>query len=154
MDRKKFSRFLSLSRWCGLALAIPFIFGCAIHKPPGYGSDAVTAVCGASNGDTLSVSHMGETRLVTVNLVNSWDELNTHCGVTGGACVYPGRSSVMDRLYKYCMNSGGECTEIKAKAVSRIYMLEGGNCLHLASHELGHVFDVPGLDRRMVASRH
>ena len=152
MSGKTGYRIMSLSRWCGLALAILFLFGCAIHKPLEYESDAVTAVCGASSGDTFSVSHMDKTRLVTLYLVSTWDELNTHCGVTGGACVY--RSAALDKLYEYCLNSGRECTEIKAIAASRIYMLEGGNCLHLASHELGHVFDVQGLDRRLVARRH
>jgi hypothetical protein len=105
-----------------LAGVCSLMFACAIHKPLEYETDAVAAVCGASNGELVVVSHMGDTKLVHINLVPSWDQLETYCGVTGGACVY------------------------KGKAVSSIYMMQHGNCLHLASHELAHVFDVGNID--------
>ena len=146
-------RSFSSSLWRCLALSLVLLFmsGCVVHKPPEYEAAAVADVCSANSGDTLSVSYLGKTKLVTVDFVRSWDELDAVCGATGGACVH--HSAPWDALYEYCLNGGGDCGELKAKAASQIYIIEGGNCLNLASHELGHVFGVPGLDTPRVASR-
>lgn|GEM_PF-3099317 len=128
----------------GSILAALLTTGCVINKPPEYESAAVTAVCAARSGDSVSVSHLGVTKLVTVHIVNSWQELNHRCGVTGGACVT--RSSAWNTVYEYCQKTGGDCVALQKKAVSNIYLIDDRRCLQHASHELGHVFDIPNLD--------
>jgi hypothetical protein len=103
------------------ALLTPLLVaGCAVNRPPEYESAAVTAVCAAESGETVAVSFLGQTKSVTVHKIPSWEQLYSHCGKTGGACVY--------------------------LATNDIYMLDDRRCLSHASHELGHVFGVPGLD--------
>lgn len=134
----------------GLVLAALMLSGCAINSTPEYESVAVRDICAAHSGDTLSVSHKGQTKRVTVHLTESWEELYNYCGSTGGACVY--RSAPWDTMYEYCQTTGGDCAALEKKAVSRIYMIKNNQCARLASHELGHVFDIQNLDAIAQAS--
>lgn len=105
-----------------VAIFLPALLmtGCALNKPPEYESASVAAVCAAKNGETVSVSHLDQTKLVTVHLSASWDELYAHCGESGGACVN--------------------------LATNEIHMVDDRRCMQHASHELAHVFGIPGLD--------
>jgi len=95
--------------------------GCAgVNRPPEYESPAVKAVCNTKDGESVEVSFKGQTRRVIVDFVPTWDELYTICGDTGGACV---------NLHN-----------------NVIHMVDDRRCIRYASHELGHVFGVPGLD--------
>lgn len=105
----------------GVILICTLLVGCTINRPPEYESPAVAAVCAAKNGETVTVSYLGKTKQVRVNIVPSWDELYNICGKkTGGACV-----------------------ELET---GLIHMVDDRRCEQHASHELGHVFGVPGLD--------
>ncbi|MFT4823985.1 MAG: hypothetical protein ACI9DH_000746 [Halioglobus sp.] len=102
--------------------------GCAVNKPPEYSDAAVQAVCAAKDGDTVSVTYKNQVKLVTVDFVPSWEELYSLCGDTGGACVN------METF--------------------EIHMIDDRHCAQRASHELGHVFAVSGMDTyRKIESR-
>ena len=96
------------------------VSGCVVNRPPEYESPAVVAVCASANGETLEVSYKEQTIQVTVQRVPSWDALYDVCGDAGGACV-------------------NTFTKV-------IYMVDDRRCERYASHELGHLFGVPGLD--------
>jgi len=101
---------------------------CSINRPPEYESPAVTTICASKDGETVAVSFLEQTKLVTVDFVPSWDEIYDLCGKTGGACVN--------------------------LEMNVIHMLDDRRCLQHASHELGHIFGVPGLDvHRQIALR-
>ncbi|MFK8047127.1 MAG: hypothetical protein AB8B81_01710 [Halioglobus sp.] len=103
-----------------LVLFCILLGGCAVNKPPEYSDSAVQIVCAAEDGETVSVSFNNQVKNVTVDFVPSWEELYRLCGPTGGACVN------METF--------------------EIHMIDDRRCLQHASHELGHVFAVLGLD--------
>jgi hypothetical protein len=101
---------------------------CSINRPPEYDSSAVASICATGDGETVGVSYMGQTKQVTVDWVPSWGELYELCGETAGACV--------------------------DLATNVIHMVDNRRCLQSASHELGHIFGVAGLDvPRQIALR-
>ena len=104
------------------------VAGCVVNAPPEYKSEAVQAVCQAGQGETVSVTHNGVTKSVTVYQMPTWEELEYHCGETGGACIF-----------------------IPA---NEIYMIDDGCCARYASHELGHLFAMNGLDVPTFANCH
>jgi hypothetical protein len=121
----KFSRCsgpIRAARWaCYVILPLlTLISGCSTSTPPAYDSLAVKTVCDAQDGETVRVNYRGKTKAVTVHKLSSWDELYTTCGDICGACVFLSSND--------------------------IYMVEDGQCLRYASHELGHIFDVKGMD--------
>ena len=95
--------------------------GCVLNRPPDYDSPAVAAVCATGDGDSVEVSFRGMTRKVTVDRVPSWCELYDACGAS----------------------SGGACVNMFTNV---IHMIDDRRCPRYASHELGHVFGVPGMD--------
>lgn len=103
-----------------ILLVCVFLAGCTVNRPPAYDSPAVDIVCAAQDGDTVAVSYLNQTKHVTVDFVPSWEELYTLCGDTGGACVN------MDTY--------------------ELHMIDDRRCEQHASHELGHVFNVPAGD--------
>lgn len=103
-----------------MILASLLLSGCAINVPPEYNSPAVDVVCAAKDGETVAVSYRDQTKQVTVDIVPSWEELYSLCGNTGGACV---------NVDTY-----------------ELHMIDDRRCEQHASHELGHVFEVPGVD--------
>lgn len=101
---------------------------CSINRPPAYDSPAVTTICNSEDGETVGVSFLGKTKQVTVDWVPSWEELYELCGETAGACV--------------------------ELATNVIHIVDNRRCLQSASHELGHIFGIPGLDApRKIALR-
>lgn len=101
-------------------LIISLLGGCAVNRAPDYNSSAVTAVCASGDGETVAVSYLNQVGEVTVDFVPSWEELYSLCGNTGGACVN--------------------------MATFEIHMIDDRRCVQHASHELGHVFEVKGID--------
>jgi hypothetical protein len=91
-----------------------------MHQPPEYESNAVASICSSRDGDAVSVNYNGQVRRVSVDFVDSWDELFTLCGNTGGACT--------------------------AEGTNVIHMLRDRRCEQHASHELAHIFDVMAPD--------
>ncbi len=88
----------------------------------------MATICASADGETVGVSFLGQTKQVTVDWVPSWGELYELCGETAGACVN--------------------------LATNVIHMVDNRRCLQSASHELGHIFGVTGLDApRQIASR-
>jgi len=103
-----------------IVLLCVLLGGCAVNRPPSYSDAAVGVVCAAKDGETVSVSFKDQVKLVTVDFVPSWEELYVLCGDTGGACVN--------------------------METSEIHMIDDRRCVQRASHELGHVFAVSGID--------
>jgi len=77
-------------------------------------------VCAAKSGETVAVSHLDQTKSVKVHFAETWDALQAHCGESGGACVN--------------------------LATNEIHMVDDRSCMQHASHELAHVFGIPGLE--------
>jgi hypothetical protein len=94
--------------------------GCAVHQPPEYESSAVTSICSSQDGDEVSVTYNGQMKTVGIDFVESWDELYSLCGATGGACT--------------------------AEGTNVIHILRDRRCAQHASHELAHIFDVMAPD--------
>lgn len=103
-----------------LILTLLLVSGCAVNKPPEYESSAVTSLCGSRDGDRVTVEHDGAVKQVSIDFVDSWDELFALCGATAGACT--------------------------AEGTNVIHMLRDRRCEQHASHELAHIFDVMAPD--------
>jgi len=91
-----------------------------MHQPPEYESNAVASICNSGDGDVVAVNYNGQVKRVSVDFVDSWDELYSLCGATAGACT--------------------------AEGTNVIHMLRDRRCEQHASHELAHIFDVMAPD--------